>query len=697
MTRSEAASRPSPTRPAAPPRCAWWAGVLAVGLIALYARSRGGFADAAPGPLVPFADWISAALGWIAASLRGVLRALSTALAWPLERVRLGLLWLPWPTVILLTAALGQLAGGVRLAFFCGLAALYVVVAGYWPETAVTLSLIAVSIPLSAGVGLLLGIVGFRSRTAWRVLEPALDLMQTIPTLAYLLPILALFGVGPMVGVTTSAIYAVPPMVRAVVHGLRRVPPDIVDSGVMSGSTRAQLLRWVLVPSAMQTILLGLNQTIMAALSMVVIASMVGGVNDIGIEVYQTMKQAKFGRSVLAGFVIALLAMVLDRISRGGAPPGRGAAGRRRRRRGGLAVLAVAAIAAAVAFVVPELRAYPEAYIIRPASSIDSALDWFTRIAFPVTSALKTWTVYFVLLPLKGGLAQSIRPNIWGFEMSALVIYGYAALVLLGCAILALLSAWRWAVALLVLAVFYYLGTTGTPWPLTMAVFFAAGYAAGGWSVGLLALGGSGFILVTGSWERAMISLELCAVGVGVSFVIGSALGLWAACSRRVSAALRPFCDTLQTMPIFVFLIPAVMVFLVGEFTALIAIVLYAIVPPIRYAEHGIRSVPPELTEAARMMGVTRWQMLWQVQVPVALPEIALGLNQTVMMALAMVVVASLVGAPGLGQDVMVALSEADSGRGVVAGLSIALIAIIFDRIIRSWSARRKASLGLAG
>src|SRR5581483_10525487 len=104
----------------------------------------------------------------------------------------------------------------------------------------------------------------------------------------------------------------------------------------------------------------------------------------------------------------------------------------------------------------------------------------------------------------------------------AFVTYGYAALVLLGCAILALLSAWRWAVALLVLAVFYYLGTTGTPWPLTMAVFFAAGYAAGGWGVGLLALGGLGFILVTGSWEGAMISLELCAVGVGASFVIGS-------------------------------------------------------------------------------------------------------------------------------------------------------------------------------
>jgi glycine betaine/proline transport system permease protein len=204
------------------------------------------------------------------------------------------------------------------------------------------------------------------------------------------------------------------------------------------------------------------------------------------------------------------------------------------------------------------------------------------------------------------------------------------------------------------------------------------------------------FILLTGSWERAMISLQLTAVGVTVSFVLGSAIGFWAAGNDRVSAIVRPICDTLQTMPIFVFLIPAVMVFLVGEFTALVAIVLYAIVPPIRYGELGIRNVPGELTEAARMMGVTRWQMLWQVQLPVALPEIALGLNQTIMMALAMVVVASLVGAPGLGQDVMVALSQANAGRGLVAGLCIAMLAIVFDRIIQSWSAERKLALGLA-
>jgi glycine betaine/proline transport system permease protein len=185
-------------------------------------------------------------------------------------------------------------------------------------------------------------------------------------------------------------------------------------------------------------------------------------------------------------------------------------------------------------------------------------------------------------------------------------------------------------------------------------------------------------------------------VGVALSFLVGSALGVWASLNDRVSAAIAPICDTLQTMPIFVFLIPAVMVFLVGEFTALIAIVAYAIVPSIRYAEHGVRSVPPEIVEAARMIGATPRQLLWQVQLPVAVPEITLGLNQTIMMALAMVVVASLVGAQGLGSEVMVALSRADSGRGLVAGLCVALIAIVADRTLQAWAASRKEALGLA-
>jgi glycine betaine/proline transport system permease protein len=221
-------------------------------------------------------------------------------------------------------------------------------------------------------------------------------------------------------------------------------------------------------------------------------------------------------------------------------------------------------------------------------------------------------------------------------------------------------------------------------------------YQVGGARICALTVGGLLFIVLTGVWEEAMVSVELCVVGVLISFLFGASLGVWAALSARISALLRPICDTLQTMPIFVFLIPAVMVFLVGEFTALIAVVMYAIVPSIRYTEHGIRNVPTSVVEAARSLGTTRLQLLWQVQLPLALPEIMLGFNQTIMMALAMVVVAALVGAQGLGQEVMIALNEASTGKGLVSGLAIAFLAIIADRIIQAWSLHRKQQLGLA-
>jgi glycine betaine/proline transport system permease protein len=151
---------------------------------------------------------------------------------------------------------------------------------------------------------------------------------------------------------------------------------------------------------------------------------------------------------------------------------------------------------------------------------------------------------------------------------------------------------------------------------------------------------------------------------------------------------LRPINDALQTMPQFVFLIPALMLFKVGDFTALIAVMLYAIVPPMRYVEHGLRSVPPGIVEAARQMGASRSQLLWQVKLPLAMPVVMLGLNQTIMAALAMLTIAALVGTRDLGQQVYVALSKADAGMGVVAGLAIALIATMSDRIIQSAAKR---------
>jgi glycine betaine/proline transport system permease protein len=300
------------------------------------------------------------------------------------------------------------------------------------------------------------------------------------------------------------------------------------------------------------------------------------------------------------------------------------------------------------------------------------------------------------MLPMRMGLEKAVSPFSWGFALTPAMSYGYAALIVALAVGAGRLWSWRASVGVLIFGGLFYYGTVGTPWPAFILVVTVLAYQVGGLSVAAFALLGCLFMLTGGVWPQAMLSTYLCAAAVLFSFVLGASIGVWAALNDRVSTFIRPINDTLQTMPLFVFLIPVLMFFQVGEFSALLAIMLYAIVPSIRYTEHGIRNVRPDIVEAATAQGCTHRQILFQVQLPLALPEIMLGLNQTIMFGLAMLVIAALVGTKGLGQSVYIALGAGDVGKGFVAGLSMALIAMIADRITQAWSARKKAELGLA-
>ena len=196
---------------------------------------------------------------------------------------------------------------------FVGLS--FVLGSGYWVESMNTLSLVAVSVPLALLVGGGIGILANEVPRIKSAVQTVLDVMQTVPTFAYLTPLLLLFGFGPVVGLIASAIYAAPPMARNVILGLERVEPEIKEAAVMSGGTRVQQLFQVEIPSASLQIMVGVNQCLMAALSMVIIAAVIGGFNDIGWEVLLTMRKAQFGDALLAGFVIVVFAIVIDRMS----------------------------------------------------------------------------------------------------------------------------------------------------------------------------------------------------------------------------------------------------------------------------------------------------------------------------------------------------------------------------------------------
>jgi glycine betaine/proline transport system permease protein len=450
----------------------------------------------------------------------------------------------------------------------------------------------------------------------------------------------------------------------------------------------------------MPGIMLGLNQCVMAALSMVIIASIIGGFADIGWEVLSTLRKAETGPSLLAGIVITLLAIVMDRISRGfsvraGMTPVPKSGPLWHRYPHATAAVAVAIVVILLAQLVPALQEYPKEWVIYPAQPINDAVNYIIVHWYKALDAFKNAVLFFYLLPLRIGLLHSVRANYWGFDMSPTVAAVYVAILIAIAAGAWRLWGWRGVVPVALLGVLYFFGTTGIPWPAFMAIAVALAVGAGGWRLGLFAFLSLLFMLIGNAWEPAMYSIYLMIASVATAFVLGGAIGIWAANNDRVSSIVAPINDTLQTLPQFVYLIPIIMLFKIGDFSGMLAIIAYAIVPAIRYMEYGLRTVPGHVVEAARSIGCTERQILWQVRLPIAVPQVMLGLNQTIMLGFTMLVIAALVGTRDLGQMVFGSMTSANFGVAVIAGGSIALMAMVCDRIFQGLSARQAKRLGL--
>jgi glycine betaine/proline transport system permease protein len=649
---------------------------------------------------LPVATWFNWLSEPVFAFLQPGFRGLAGLLDGPLHLLRAALQDLPWPIASLGLAWIAWRANGWKLASFVLVTCAYILLSGYWRQSMNTLAMILFAVPLSVLVGFAGGVLAFRLPRWRRPIETTLDLMQTVPAFAYLIPLLLLFGFGPVVGLISSAIYAVPPMVRNTCLGLELVADEVKEAALMSGCTRRQRFWQVEIPCALPQILVGINQTTMAAFSMVIVASIIGGFEDIGWAVLDAMRKAEFGQSLLSGGVIALMAMVMDRVTRGFSRPlaERPASAAwladPRLYAGGLV------LALAVGATMQTLLSADSTWLQAPTAWIN-ADSWNAGILHLVTlygdllEKVKNTVFYAILLPLRLGLAGVATTAVWGFALTPPLLAGYWA----GIGLLAWLpwrhQGWRLAVLLVFCGIVLYSGFASLPWPVLLISMSLLAIRLGGWRCGLLVCASLGFMLVTGLWPALMQSLYLCGLAILLSLLMGGALGLWAAHHDRGSAILRAICDALQTMPQFVFLIPVLMFFKVGEFTALIAIMLYAVVPPIRYGEHALRSVSPTLIEAGRQMGCTGWQMLWLVKVPAALPVLMLGVNQTIMAALSMLVIAAMVGTRDLGQQVYIALGKADAGLGLVSGLAIALLAIMTDRLIKAWERRQSVATGV--
>ena len=635
---------------------------------------------------LPVDEWIRITTDWLVVAFKPILHTVSRVLDLPLRWIRIGLEWLPWTVTTLMFVLVALRGAGRRVAIFTAAAFFYIALVGYWAESMSTLSLVAVSIPLSAGSGFALGIWSHRSDRVNRIIQPTLDFMQTVPAFAYLTPILLLFGFGPVVGLIASMIFAAPPMVRNTILGLSRVPGDVIDAARMSGCTPRQCFWQAEVPSARNQLLIGLNQTTMAALSMVIIAAIIGGFEDIGWEILSTMRKAQFGQSLLAGFVIALLAMVLERISAGFAT--RRAGDDWIDRLSGKQFLmllgTVSIIGILAATVVPFLWTWPDDWRFYPAGPLNDAVDWILIEYGTAMTSLKNTVLFYFMLPLKIGFVKAVAPFTFGFTLTTGMKLGYLATSLAVAAFAYWWTSWRASLVVGIVATILYYGTTGIPWPVWIGFTTLLALRVGGKDAAIFVTGALGFVLLSGSWIPAMLSVYLCGAAVLICVVTGMGVGVWASTSDTISAIVRPINDTLQTMPQFVLLIPALMLFRVGEFTALLAVIAYAIVPAIRYTEAGLRNVSPKVIEAATAMGSSPGQIFWRVKLPQAAPEILLGINQTILFGFAMLAIAALVGTTGLGQQMYLGLSKADAGMALVAGISMALLAMAADRILQA-------------
>ena len=544
-----------------------------------------------------------------------------------------------WVAITAIGAALGLALVTWRTALLVAGSLVVIGLLGLWTETMQTLVLILNAVALSLLLGIPLGIVAGRSDRFLAFVTPILDFMQIMPTFAYLAPLTLIFLIGPPAAVIATLIYAMPPAIRITALGIRGVPATTVEAATSLGATDGQVLGKVQLPMARGTIGLAVNQTIMMALSIIVVAALINA-PGLGESIIVAIEKLRVGAAVQAGVAIVLLATILDRLtSTGGRQRSVGITSTRfggvTRRTVVLVALAIVVVAIVVSLVTNASIAFPSGWRVSFTKPIDDATRWVEINLNPVTDALKNAVSAWLLDPLQTVL-------------------------------------------------------TTAPWWLVVATAASIAFIVSGRRAAIAVAASLVAIVLLQVWQHAMETLTMVIVAVVLTMAIGIAMGVWGARSRVVSAVLRPINDAAQTLPSFVYLVPAVALFGATRFTAILAAVIYAAPAVIRLVEDGVRGVSPTVVEAATAAGSTSLQTILKVQLPMARRSLLVAVNQGVVLVLARVVIGGLVGAQALGFDVVSGFSQHSFfGRGMAAAIGIVLLGVVLDRITQGAGARR--------
>lgn len=552
---------------------------------------------------------------------------------------------IPWSVIAAPVTVMAYALGGWRLACLAGVTCLWTALIGQWDIAMQTMSVLIIAAPLAFVFGLSIGIAAWKYPWVDLAIKPVLSLLQTLPFFTYLLPAVIFFKVGPTAGAVATMIYAMPPMILMTTLGLQKVPPEVVEAGKMSGANRFQMVRHVYLTSARTDILVGVNQVIMLCLAMVVLTAFIG-MPGLGAKLLSNMGSFRLGNSFEIGVTIVLIAVTLDRMSKAWAlkQPVHFEKDVHWWRRNVFLVLAVAAAALFLLLsqIFPILAEVGRRQNFSQGREIDAlikgalAVDWVQA----VTGWLRAFFNVQVLIPFRNFLLSIPTPAF------ILFITGFACVM------------------------------AGRREALLATLFFA-------------------FVAFSGWWDRAVITLYAVFAAVALATLISLPIGILASRSSRWSDRVLLICDTAQTFPSFIYLIPAIMLFGVTDIAVIFSILIFTMVPLTRYTIEGLRSVPENMIEAADMSGSTRLQKLWHVQFPMALPTLAVGFNQAIMFAFFMVIVAAFIGTQDLGQELQRTLAGTDLGKNFVLGLCVSLMALTFDLILMKWAADKKAALGL--
>lgn len=602
-----------------------WVGlvVVIVGLQAVFGGS-----DLFPAKWdTTFKSPIDDAGGWLRSNRRShpvftsFFTPLSSGINWVVTSITDVLLWTPWFAVVAAAFAIPARVQMFRAGLVAAAALLYCGLIGLWDDTMQTLALMSVAVFIAVVIGLPLGVAAALKPTFEKVLRPILDIAQTVPAFVYFLPLFMLFGIGNVPGVIATVIYALPPVVRLTTLGIRSVPEQSVEASRTFGATRGQTLRKVQLPMAVPSIITGLSQTVMMALGVVVLATLVGA-GGLGSPVLQSLNQRRTGRGIAAGLAIMAVAMVLDRLWKSAAvrdPIQR--VSRLRVLQAG-AILLVAIVAGRFF----GASSFPEVFDWTLFDPIDDGVRWVRDNLSWFTRNFNDTLVTYLYLPVRDFLTDTVA------------------------------------------------------WPVLVAVTAFGLWRAKGVSFGIFAIAALLFIGLLGMWELSIDTLVQVLIAAGLALAIAIPIGVWAGQRPRVEAFLGPILDGLQTIPALVYIIPTVIFFTVGVVPGIIATVLYAMVPGVRITSLGVKEVAAESLEASRTFGATPRQTLFGVRLPLALPTIMAAVNQVIMMSLAMVIIAGLVGGGALGFETTVVLKDSEFGLGFEVAAALSLMAMLLDR-----------------